>query len=724
MNKYIPIIFISFGILAAVSIALFMNKLSIPISISITLLLTGIILELIRSQSISNNQPSNLYSCQLTIDGQMICSLDNSCTTDSKNCYTDTNCENKCKVPTTSYYSCTTKGSGCQINNKCTSESDSCFLDKSSCDSKTNCSVPPSSTKYYSCTTQGSGCQINNKCKSESDSCFLDKSSCDSKTNCSVPPSSTKYYSCTTQGSGCQINNKCKSESDSCFLDKSSCDSKTHCSVPPSSTSYYSCIKGSTENDMTCSLDKSGKCKTFDTKNNCFTDSNCNESCSSSGDNSTEQAEYFKSLLNTKVTGLTNDFFRAFKVVSGGSVKWFPSSIYNSSEMVSALNRFLSKDGFTGKKFYIGTSSDDKMFSANLGIINLCMFLAQAGNETLIFDLCDENNWSDEDERGSGKYPLSSACGQGGQDYTSGSYYNKNDPDCCKPDPEMIMFAKTHASWYGAPMKLFCAPKSRTGETTGKWDNNASCPWTSTKEQPFSTEDEILNAVKNNSQTCRYYEGQQGGSPTNPNGTGVSNEINGKPENPKNNVEGCCWWGRGVIQTTGPCNFGKLNKALKASNYLRDNDTLCTNPELICDDTGKYPDLKWISGLYYWTNTVQNYNKNGWSYINELRKFTQMFTGLSDKNTYLKSMSFNPGEFVYAVSGIVNRGCPTPGNGCDPFSLREDRRYCHFKWLLRWAFDIQQTTGRISGVDLVGKIDDCGFPVSKYEFTCPLCKEN
>lgn len=24
-------------------------------------------------------------------------------------------------------------------------------------------------------------------------------------------------------------------------------------------------------------------------------------------------------------------------------------------------------------------------------------------------------------------------------------------------------------------------------------------------------------------------------------------------------IDRCCWWGRGVIQTTGVCNYGKLN---------------------------------------------------------------------------------------------------------------------------------------------------------------------
>ena len=35
------------------------------------------------------------------------------------------------------------------------------------------------------------------------------------------------------------------------------------------------------------------------------------------------------------------------------------------------------------------------------------------------------------------------------------------------------------------------------------------------------------------------------------------------------NTRGCGWWGRGVIQTTGPCNFAKLQHALnKDKNML------------------------------------------------------------------------------------------------------------------------------------------------------------
>lgn len=41
----------------------------------------------------------------------------------------------------------------------------------------------------------------------------------------------------------------------------------------------------------------------------------------------------------------------------------------------------------------------------------------------------------------------------------------------------------------------------------------------------------------------------------------------------RTDVEGCCWWGRGVIQTTGICNFGKLNYYLgaRASKEGRDS---------------------------------------------------------------------------------------------------------------------------------------------------------
>lgn len=63
---------------------------------------------------------------------------------------------------------------------------------------------------------------------------------------------------------------------------------------------------------------------------------------------------------------------------------------------------------------------------------------------------------------------------------------------------------------------------------------------------------------------------------------------------PRTNVEGCCWWGRGVIQTTGRCNFGKLNKRLgtgAGDGALYGHINFCENPQAVCEGPSE---LKWI----------------------------------------------------------------------------------------------------------------------------------
>merc|ERR1711948_111927 len=105
----------------------------------------------------------------------------------------------------------------------------------------------------------------------------------------------------------------------------------------------------------------------------------------------------------------------------------------------------------------------------------------------------------------------------------------------------------------------------------------------------------------------------------------------GQPEG-RTDVEGCCWWGRGVIQTTGVCNFGKLNYYLgkRAADEGRDalfpQIDFCTNPNSICEE-GAPPELKWIAGFFYWLNAVQTYSTSAgdygdaapYNYIDELK---------------------------------------------------------------------------------------------------------
>lgn len=485
------------------------------------------------------------------------------------------------------------------------------------------------------------------------------------------------------------------------------------CPIP---IKYYSCISEENSSIPTCKLTK--PCTDL---NKCYKDDNCNVKCDprgiQGGTANTDQRQFLTMFVGKIKQNLNDKFFKIFYVKPDNTIGWKPSITYNSSDMLSALNRFITAEGFAGKKFYVGEENDSDEFRLNIGIINLCMFLAQAGNETIIFDACDENNWSEEKERGTNIYPFSAACGQGGQNYTDSSYYNSTDPDCCKVDDNMSIIANTNPSWYGAPPPLFCAPKTKTGEYIGRWDviPEASPVCDQVPHDKF-TNNEFFDAIKNGTTACKFYTSQKAGRISDQGQMyNISNEINGKPDNPRTDVQGCCWWGRGVIQTTGPCNIGKLNKALQDANYFKEeNKSLCTNPELICDSN--YPDLKWISGFYYWAITLQTYNKNGWNYIEELRKFTKNFMNSSNKPCFINSLKFKPNTFIYGVSGIVNRGCTNPGIDCSEFSLREDRRCCHFIFLMNMMNEYTQLTG----TGLNGTIADCGYP-DQNNFICQLC---
>merc|ERR1712187_322221 len=148
----------------------------------------------------------------------------------------------------------------------------------------------------------------------------------------------------------------------------------------------------------------------------------------------------------------------------------------------------------------------------------------------------------------------------------------------------------------------------------------------------------------------------------------------GVPEG-RTDVEGCCWWGRGVIQTTGTCNFGKLNfymgarAASEGRGALFPDIDFCKNPGAICDESSP-PELKWVAGFFYWLNAVQPYSKGGWNYIEELKGWVDA------------GMNIDNFSFIDGASGIVNRGCHTPPNcGTGDLHAASERR-TNFKAVL------------------------------------------
>jgi hypothetical protein len=223
----------------------------------------------------------------------------------------------------------------------------------------------------------------------------------------------------------------------------------------------------------------------------------------------------------------------------------------------------------------------------------------------------------------------------------------------------MQVHAETNAAWYGAPGPLFCAPDSAliaaglsSDGRTGTWNYGHDC-WPYPATDASFTPADLPPHLR---PTCEVYAGQKGG-------TYVWDGSGGS-------VEGCCWWGRGVIQTTGRCNFGILNHHLGRTHLdsaqfpapaqaLYPDLDFCQDPEVICRST-EHPELKWVAGLFYWMSSVQDYDTDGWSYRDQLRAYVA--GGMIDDG------------FIDAVSGIVNRGCHAPPCSTGPVDGAEDRR--------------------------------------------------
>jgi len=289
-------------------------------------------------------------------------------------------------------------------------------------------------------------------------------------------------------------------------------------------------------------------------------------------------------------------------------------------------------DGVANKFFFMG---DDSPNGYKYGLVNIAAFLAQSMKETIQYNACDKNSW----DLVNGKYHLSNACGQLGQSYQDYQCSASEAHMACAVNPNMEIKATTNAKWYGAPGPLFCGSKAKH-PFTGSWDYTKECnkPWANPPE------------------FCNDYEGQKAGGYDN--SSPVANSMG------RTDVEGCCFWGRGVIQTTGVCNFGKLNYYLgkraadegRSSRYPDIN--FCEQPNAICDSE-EHKELKWIAGMFYWVEELQSYNAGSWNYINKLKKFVD--GGMQGNG------------FINAVSGIVNRGCHNPPCAAGPVDGESER---------------------------------------------------
>merc|ERR1719389_839338 len=124
--------------------------------------------------------------------------------------------------------------------------------------------------------------------------------------------------------------------------------------------------------------------------------------------------------------------------------------------MIVAVQK-MAETGIGSAKLWLGDGADaakDRLY----GLVNIAAFLAQCMQETIQYNACDENNWSDRAvvaEAGGSTYSATSACGQlhqSYQDYTCSAEEDNmaGGKMACDVDPSMETRAATQAQWYGA----------------------------------------------------------------------------------------------------------------------------------------------------------------------------------------------------------------------------------------------------------------------------------
>lgn len=110
---------------------------------------------------------------------------------------------------------------------------------------------------------------------------------------------------------------------------------------------------------------------------------------------------------------------------------------------------------------------------------------------------------------------------------------------------------------------------------------------------------------------------------------------------------GCCWWGRGAIQTTGPNNYGNLqNNVFSKIDELK-HINLCENPEAICENES----TKWLGAIFYWAHDVQ-----GFEHASTKDNFHKSLDKFVASGFDRKSSTVNGSDFATGTGGMVNNG--------------------------------------------------------------------
>mmetsp|Transcript_36726 Transcript_36726/g.78250 ORF Transcript_36726/g.78250 Transcript_36726/m.78250 type:complete len:474 (-) Transcript_36726:484-1905(-) len=293
------------------------------------------------------------------------------------------------------------------------------------------------------------------------------------------------------------------------------------------------------------------------------------------------------------------------------------SDVYTFDSLIESV-AYACQIGHAGKLFYIGSpgaetlGDDQPMTNLRYGLVNIAAFLAQSQNEGIVGNACDEYHLDAID----GKYPVSNSCGQFGDNYQGLICSRAERAMECPVEENMKVAAapngKHENSLYDYRPGFYCGPDENF---TGAYDPNTRL----VEMGPFA------------------------------NSAG------------RNDVKGCCFWGRGAMLTKGPCMLGKLNhylgaEAAKNGKMAKFPDVdFCRSPGDICKNIERHPTIVWDIALFEWVERVQPYEDGNFNYQLALQKFVD--GGMKDPT------------FINSVSNIVATGPRFYGKRLSHFNL-------------------------------------------------------
>ncbi|KAL7527686.1 hypothetical protein ACHAXR_002079 [Thalassiosira sp. AJA248-18] len=260
------------------------------------------------------------------------------------------------------------------------------------------------------------------------------------------------------------------------------------------------------------------------------------------------------------------------------------SKVYTLDGFLNTL-KDLTTGGIDGMMFYIGQGAAGNF---DHGLVNIALFLAHAMTRGISWDTCEEVNH----HLVEGKLPLSNSCGQHGRLYSNDICPLADAAMECAVDESMNVLQASVGNSGSPP--FFCAPKS-THPFTGYYDPLSDQTVSST---PFANE---------------------GG---------------------RVDVSGCCFWGRGILLNQGVCDIGRFNYIYGLPAFMDGRSSgrytidFCSHPEALCSDFtipatefNKFPatvdtsDVRYLIGLLYWVDYVQDYTWGYWNYFEKLQLF-------------------------------------------------------------------------------------------------------